>query len=120
MPDADGEPAIDVDGITLLGTEFKVSASEKVSTGKYENYSPDLTVEGKLPSHALEDEATRAALKEKLLRLHGDLQDVLSRAAGNRTAEPEWETWTFQEAPDPEVTSVDEHEAETDGGEDDG
>lgn len=105
----------DDDGITLIGTEFKVSASEKVSTGQYENYSPHVTVEGQIPAAGLTEE-NREALKEELLKIHGDLQQVLGKAAGNRTAEPEWETWTFQEDEGPEVKSADELEA--DGGND--
>lgn len=110
---SDEHEADAVDGITLTATDFTVEASEKVSTGQYENYNPSITVEGKLPMAELDD-AGRAAVKEQLLRLHGDLQDVLGKAAGNRNAEPEWETWTFHEADGAE------EEAATDGGEPDG
>ena len=84
----------DEDGITLRGTSFTVSASEKVSTGQYENYNPHLTLEGEIPKEELTDEA-REDLKEQLLSLHGDLQAVLNKATGNRIAEPEFEDWTF-------------------------
>lgn len=104
----------DEDGITLRGTSFTVSASEKTSTGQYENYSPHLTVEGEIPKEELTDEA-REDLKEQLLSLHGDLQAVLQKAVGNRHAEPEWEEWTFGEE-GPAVKSVEE--AEADGGDD--
>lgn len=104
------------DGLTLIGTKFTVNASEKVSTGKYENYDPQLTVEGKIPMAQL-DAATREELKGELLALHGDLQAVLNRAAGNRIAEPEHEDWTFGDE-GPAVRTVEEMEAEADGGND--
>lgn len=104
----------DEDGITLRGTHFKVSASEKTSTGQYENYTPHLTLEGDIPQEPLTDEA-REDLKAQLLSLHGDLQAVLQKAVSNRHAEPEWEDWTFGDE-GPEVKSVDELEDE--GGED--
>lgn len=104
----------DEDGITLRGTAFTVSASEKVSTGKYENYNPHLTIEGEIPKEDL-TEANREDLKGQLLGLHGDLQAVLNKAAGNRHAEPEWEDWTFGDE-GPDVKSVDDVQAEPDGG----
>jgi len=102
----------DEDGITLRGTEFTVSASEKVSTGEYENYNPHVSLQGELPAAESElDEETRAAVKQELLNLQGDLQDVLSKAAGNRIAASEHEDWSFEDE-GPEVK-----EAETvDGG----
>lgn len=105
----------DHEGITLRGTRFTVSASEKVSTGEYENYSPHLSLEGDIPQEEL-DEAARADLKEQLLQLHGDLQAVLERAGGNRVAEPEWETWSFQD----DDADGDGEETAADGGETDG
>lgn len=90
------------DGITLRGTKFTVSASEKISTGQYENYSPSLTLEGEIPNEELTEE-NRAAFREEALQLHGDLQQVLDRATANRTAEPEWEDWSFEE--DEEVSA---------------
>ena len=114
---SDEHEADAVDGITLTATDFTVEASEKVSTGQYENYNPSITVEGKLPMAEL-DEDGRAAVKEQLLRLHGDLQDVLGKAAGNRNAEPEWETWTFAESDGDDAGAEDE--AATDGGQPDG
>jgi len=106
------------DEITLRGTSFTVSASEKVSTGQYENYNPHLTIEGEIPKEDLTDE-NREDLKEQLLGLHGDLQAVLQKATGNRHAESEWENWTFQDE-GPEVKSADEVDAAADGGQDDG
>lgn len=105
------------EGITLVGTDFTVSASEKSSTGKYENYSPHLTIEGKIPMAAL-DEETRAAVKQELLSLHGDLQAVLNKAVGNRHAEPEWEDWTFGDE-GPAVKSAEEVDHAVDGGQTD-
>lgn len=94
----------DGEGITLRGTSFKVSASEKTSTGQYENYSPHLTISGEIPKEALTEEA-RKDLKEQLLSLHGDLQAVLNKAVANRHAESEWESWTFGDE-GPAVKSV--------------
>lgn len=113
---------VDDAGITLRGTEFTVSASEKTSTGQYENYSPHLTIEGEIPKEALTEDA-REDLKEQLLSLHGDLQAVLNKAVANRHSEPEWEEWTFGDE-GPAVKSVDELEDEpdqdVDGGQADG
>lgn len=108
----------DEDGITLRGTGFKVSASEKTSTGQYENYSPHLTVEGEIPNELLTEEA-REDLKEQLLALHGDLQAVLGKAVGNRHAEAEWESWTFGDE-GPDVKSVEDLEAAGGDGGDNG
>lgn len=94
------------DGIHLIGSGFTVSASEKVSTGEYESHDAHITINGEIPttgSHL--DDETRADLKEQLLQLHGDLQAVLNKAAGNRIADPDFEDWTFGED-GPEVRSV--------------
>jgi hypothetical protein len=106
------------DGITLRGTSFTVSASEKVSTGQYENYNPHLSIKGEIPEEELTDE-NREDLKRQLLGLHGDLHAVLQKATGNRHAEPEWENWTFGDD-GPEVKSADEIDATADGGQNDG
>lgn len=106
---ADGDG--DGNRITLRGTSFKVSASEKVSTGEYENYSPHITVDGDIPKEEL-TEANRADLKEQLLRLHGDLQNVLQKAVGNRIAEPEFETWTFDDEDEPTIQRAEVEDVE--------
>jgi hypothetical protein len=107
----------DEDGITLRGTSFTVSASEKVSTGQYENYNPHLTLEGEIPKEELTDEA-REDLKEQLPSLHGDLQAVLNKAAGNRTADAEFEDWTSGDE-GPVAKSAEEVDHAVDGGQTD-
>lgn len=94
--------------ITLRATSWTVSASEKVSTGQYENYNPHITLEGEIPAEEL-TEAAREDVRERLLSIHGDLHAVLQKAASNRLAEPEWEDWTFGED-GPEVRSVEDVE----------
>lgn len=108
----------DDDGITLRGTSFTVSASEKVSTGQYENYNPHLTLEGEIPKEELTEEA-REDLKEQLLSIHGDLQAVLQKAAGNRIADPEFEDWTFGDE-GPAVKEAETVDHAVDGGQTDG
>lgn len=90
----DEEP---VEGITLIGREFTVNAQETLSTGEYESYKPQVTIKGEIPAAMYLTPRNRKDLKEQLLKLHGDAQAVLSRACGNKIAEPEWETWTFEE-----------------------
>jgi len=107
----------DDDGITLRGTSFTVSASEKVSTGEYENYNPHLTLEGEIPKEELTEE-NREDVKQQLLSLHGDLQAVLNKAAGNRIAEPEFEDWTFGDE-GPAVKEAETIDHATDGGQTD-
>ena len=74
------------DGIQLTATEFKVSATEKVSTGDYENYQPHVTIEGEMPLAVTLDEEQRRELKAKLLALHKDAQEIVERAGENRIA----------------------------------
>ena len=81
------------DGIQLTATEFKVSATEKVSTGDYENYQPHVTIEGEIPLAAQLDEENRRELKARLLAIHKDAQEIVQRAAENRIANPEYENW---------------------------
>lgn len=88
------------DGITLRGTTFKVSATEKRSTGEYENYQPHASIEGELPAPESElDPETRSRLRAELLSLHHDLQKVVVAAADNRVKElEEQEEWDIDPA----------------------
>lgn len=74
------------EGATITVASVKVSASEKVSTGQYENYSPHATLEGDiiLPG---EYGAHREALKAQLLQMHTDLQAVLGESIDKRLSD---------------------------------
>jgi len=80
--------------ITLEGREFTVSASEKVSTGDYENYEPHATIKGEIPAPESElDKETRTQVRRELTALHDDLQQVLKTAVDNRLAADGHEEW---------------------------
>lgn len=81
------------EGIELRGTEFKVSVTEKRSTGDYENIQPHASVEGEFDGGAALD-ADRAQLRSKLLALQRDLQAVVERAADNRIKADGHEDWS--------------------------
>lgn len=71
--------------ITLRGTEFTVSATEKVSTGKYENYSPHVSLKGEIPVPESElNPETRTQVRRELIALHDDLQEVLETTIDRR------------------------------------
>lgn len=79
---------------TLEGREFTVSASEKVSTGDYENYEPHATIKGEIPAPQSElDTETRKQLRRELVSLHYDLQKTLEWAIENRLAAEGHEVW---------------------------
>ena len=80
--------------ITLQGREFTVSASEKVSTGDYENYEPHATIKGEIPAPESElDKETRVQVKRELIALHHDLQQVLETTIDNHLAADGHEDW---------------------------
>ena len=82
------------DGITLVGTEFTVSAREKISTGDYENAEYHTTIKGELGTPAPElDEKGRHELKARLLSLHKEAQATVERTANNRIRERGHEDW---------------------------
>ena len=73
------------EGITLRGTSFKVSATEKRSTGQYENIQTHAAIEGELPAPDSElDSETRSRVRAELLTLHHDLRKVVVAAANKR------------------------------------
>lgn len=83
----------DDEEIILTPDRFLVSASEKVSTGDYENYNPHATIEGGVDAGDL-DEETRAAIRQRLLDLQHDLQAILERSCKNRIAIKDSEDWS--------------------------
>jgi len=98
-------------GITITVNTWTVSASEKISTGDYENYNPHLTVAGSFEpdgdtSLCELTPTTEALLEAELLRLQRHLQCVLERACENKIALPENEDWSplTSSSVDPAVT----------------
>lgn len=84
-------------GITLVGRGWKVSATEKVSLGDYENYSPHTSLEGEIPVDVGElTPERRKELKARLLNLHCLVQETVERACENRLREPGHEDWSVQ------------------------
>jgi len=77
-------------------TSVKVSASEKVSTGDYENYSPHSTMEADV-FLAESWEEQREDLLETLLDMHRTNQRLLAQAVENRIALPEDEDWMLED-----------------------
>lgn len=73
--------------IELTATEWKVTASEKVSTGEYENYTPYVEISGELPHKDTLDEESRRELKARLLGVEKDAQEIVRRASENRTSD---------------------------------
>lgn len=63
---------------------FKVSASEKISTGEYENYTPHASIEGSIEGVNKLNDEKRTAIQQRLLSLHRDLQRVLQKTCKNR------------------------------------
>lgn len=79
--------------IELTATGWTVSASEKTSTGEYENHESHAALEGDIPLGTRLDEDARRELKARLLALQKDLQEVVERAAENRVRESGHEDW---------------------------
>lgn len=80
------------EGATITVAEVTVSASEKVSTGQYENYNPHTTLKG---SVILEGpwEDHKESLESQLLDIHKSVQKTLQRACDNKIAVEEHEDW---------------------------
>lgn len=75
----------DDDRITLQGTEFTVSLSEKVSTGDYENFNPHVSLSGELPAPKSDLNAgNRTEVRRELTAIADDLQTVLDRTIDTR------------------------------------
>lgn len=80
------------DEITLTATEFKVSVTEKRSTGEYENVQPHASLEGELETELAGE--NRARVRRQLLAIQRDLQAVVEQAADNRVSIEEHEDWS--------------------------
>lgn len=77
-------------------TSVKVSASEKVSTGDYENYNPHSTMEADVYlAGSWEDQ--REDLLQTLLDMHRSNQRLLEQSVENRIALPEEEDWMLDD-----------------------
>ena len=87
--------APDLETVTLL-TGFKVSASEKISTGDYENYTPHTSIEGEFEVPIFLDEEAKRQVRQMTMDLHRDLQETLEQVALNRTRIEEHEEWENQ------------------------
>lgn len=107
-PDDDGSPdwTVEADEVVLDATEFTVHASEKVSTGDYENANVSMTIEGEIkgvrfgpdgpetfapsPTHSEEE---RRELYQQLMDIQKDLQRLVERAGENRQRIRDHEDW---------------------------
>lgn len=87
-------------GTVVTVTDLKISASEKVSTGEYENYNPHATMEAQVISTRSWPEQ-RAKVMGSILGMHKDLQEVLEQACGNKIAVEEHEQWDWDTSEDP-------------------
>jgi hypothetical protein len=95
----DGEH-VDLDVATDPGesktivTGMTVSASEKVSTGDYENYEPYQSVRlAFAPPINASDPQGRVEVWKRAMKAHRDLQADLNRAIDNRLADPSFQDW---------------------------
>lgn len=79
--------------IELTPTAWKVSVTEKVSTGDYENHQPHATLEGEFAAD-VDVSAHRPELRARLLALQRDLQAVVDQAAENRIAAEGHADWS--------------------------
>ena len=87
------------DGCAITVTSMKVSASEKVSTGQYENYNPHATLDAQVVSVGTWEEQ-RAQVLQTLAGMHKDVQAVLEQATEAKLEmEPaaEQDDWMLQE-----------------------
>jgi hypothetical protein len=87
------------DGTAITVTSVKVSASEKVSTGDYENYNPHATLDAQVVSAGTWEEQ-RAQVLQALAGMHKDIQAVLEQATEAKLQmEPaaEQDDWMLQE-----------------------
>lgn len=79
--------------IELSATEFTVSASEKVSTGEYENGEYFVSLKGDVEGVESLDADTHEELRRRLLAAQGELQKVVEQAGENRHSHPDFENW---------------------------
>lgn len=82
--------------ISLTADSFTIHASEKVSTGDYENANVSMTIEGTIEGVEMGSEIPDA-LRARLHSIQRDLQRDVEQAGMNRVREREFEKW----GPDP-------------------
>lgn len=78
----------DEDGIEITADSATIMASEKVSTGNYENHTVSTTLEVSIDGADVTD-AVPLELKDRLHDIRRDLQDQVSQAAYDRKREAE-------------------------------
>lgn len=72
------------DNVELVANSWKIHASEKRSTGDYETFSTNVSLEGDIPRGAALTEETRTELKARLFSFQKELQEVVVRTGENR------------------------------------
>jgi hypothetical protein len=80
------------DGVTFTATSWKVSVTEKRSTGDYENVQPHATLEGEF-GDGVDVLDNREAVRQQLLDIQRDLRAVVERTADNHNRASEFEDW---------------------------
>lgn len=103
----DGSDAVQVDVASdpadaqTIVTGLTVSASEKVSTGDYENYEPFQQVRLTFdPAIDVSDPAGRVEVRKRALQAHHDIQNDLDEAIDARLSNPDFEDWPDGVTPD--------------------
>ena len=81
------------DGVELTPEEFTIHASEKVSTGDYENGTYSLSLTGSVEGVEDLTDAEHEALYAMLLREQKNIQRQVEQAAKNRTKIKDHENW---------------------------
>ncbi len=77
--------------LTLEGTEWQVSLSEKVSTGEYETFEPYVSLSGELPAPESDlDAETRTQVRRELTAVADDLRQVLDATIDDRLSAEEF------------------------------
>jgi len=90
----DVEVADDPDESRLIVTGLTVSASEKASTGDYENYEPFQQVRASIsPPIDASNPAGRVRVRQMAMTLHRDVQADIQRAVDARLSSPDFEDW---------------------------
>lgn len=88
------EVADDPDESRVIVTGMTVSASEKVSTGDYENYEPFQSVRLSFsPAIDVSKTGGRRAVRRAAAKAHHDVQKDLQTAIDSRLSAPEHEDW---------------------------
>lgn len=86
--------ATDPDESKTIVTGMTVSASEKVSTGDYENYEPYQSVRLAFsPAIDVSDPDGRVEVRKRAIQAHRDIQADIQRAIDNRKVDDDLEDW---------------------------